>query len=287
VTLAEALRTYLQAQFQKIEMEEAGIIAAADPEHLHRFRVALRRSRSLLGEMRSNLVPELEDLRRQMAEVACQTNVCRDADVLLAQWGHWQARLPDFLAPGLGALEKPLRQRRDHAHRQVVALLRSPEYHAFKENWRRWLSQPPDAWMQPGWDDDLEALLERRIQRRRRRLGKRLTRLNAQIPPDCLHQIRIAVKKLRYLMEFALITTEKKRFRKMIERIRPLQDRLGRHHDAAVQGIWLRQIFLESSRLTRRSAAALGWLLHDLDRRQRRIAAKFCKKRQKWLLLLT
>ena len=280
--LAQAAHHYLAAQLAVVEAEEAGIRDDEDPECLHRFRVALRRSRALLGELKDCLVPELAEFRHRLAAIARGTNACRDADVFLALLPEWSGVLPDFLQPGLGRLEAILRQRRQSAHAEVMDLLQSAEYRSVKQAWHHWLAQPAEAWFVTDGRLPLSKALEPRIRRRLRKLRRRLAAVTDETPAQDLHRLRIQVKKLRYLLEFQAAESDDGRRGDAIAGLKRLQNVLGRHHDAAEQFSWLRAVLGEGE-VDPETAAAVGWLLADRHRAQRRSAARLVKKRKKLL----
>ena len=280
--LAQATHHYLASQLAVVEAEEPGIRDDEDPECLHRFRVALRRSRALLGELKDCLVPELAGFRHRLAAVARGTNACRDADVFLALLPEWSGVLPDFLQPGLGRLEAILRQRRQSAHAEVVALLQGAEYRSVKQVWHHWLAQPAEAWFVTDARLPLSKALEPRIRRRLRKLRRRLAAVTDETPAQDLHRLRIQVKKLRYLLEFQAAESDDDRSAEAIAGLKRLQNVLGRHHDAAEQFSWLRGVLGEGES-DPKTAAAVGWLLADRHRSQRHAVTRLVKKRKKLL----
>jgi CHAD domain-containing protein len=64
----EAARRILQNQLEAMEANEEGTCAARDPEFLHDFRVAVRRTRSALSQIKGVLpAPVLERFRPEFA----------------------------------------------------------------------------------------------------------------------------------------------------------------------------------------------------------------------------
>jgi len=78
----EVLRRLLQTMQQNLD----GIARDIDTEFLHDFRVALRRTRSALGQMRHLFaVSEIQPFRDSLAEIQRHTNRLRDLDVYLLE----------------------------------------------------------------------------------------------------------------------------------------------------------------------------------------------------------
>ncbi len=280
-SLAQAAHHYLATQLAVVEAEEAGVLDDEDPECLHRFRVALRRSRSLLGEQKDRLVPELAGFRHRLAAVARATNACRDADVFLILMPEWNDVLPDFLQPALGRLEAVLRQRRQSARAEVVNLLQGAEYRSVKQDWHRWLAQSPEEWFVTDARVPLSKALKPQVRRRFRKVRRRLVAVTLETPAEALHRLRIQAKKLRYLLEFQAVESGDGRGADAIAGLKRLQNILGRHHDAAVQFSGLRGML--GAGLDPNTAAAIGWLLADRDRSQRDAIIRLVKKREKLL----
>ena len=103
------------------------------------------------------------------------------------------------------------------------------------------------------------AAVEARVARRGRRLRKALDRAGAIYVPERLHQVRIAVKQLRYALEVAA-DVRGGRPPARLTQLRHIQDLLGRAHDLHVLGERLREVQVEVVRTSRRTAAALGRL---------------------------
>ncbi len=81
---AEAIRITLQAQLDVPAASERGVREGVDPEELHRFRVALRRSRSLLRAARPVLEGQLAGVDAELRWLGSVTGPPRDLDVLTA-----------------------------------------------------------------------------------------------------------------------------------------------------------------------------------------------------------
>ncbi len=264
--LSIALQHYLAVQHQAVEAEERGILDGGDPESLHRFRVALRRSRALLVEFKVHLSPELDDLRCRLAEVAHITNDCRDADVFLAALAQDRFELPAFLQPGLDELDDFLTRRHRISQQRVSEMLRGENYRLLKAEWRKWLNKPADQWVRPTARGSLSEALKQRTHRRHRKLVRKLGSLSPDTPPEEVHRFRIACKKLRYLLEFAA-STHDKQAKSAIGVLKKIQHWLGDQNDAWVQSEWLRR-YLEDNEPDQWTAAAIGWLLALQQRRQ-------------------
>src|SRR5215471_12752820 len=79
----EDLRALLDRQRHALELSEPGVREGADPEELHRFRVATRRSRALIRASRPLVRDQLAALDRELRWLGSVTGEVRDLDVLI------------------------------------------------------------------------------------------------------------------------------------------------------------------------------------------------------------
>ena len=109
-----------------LEIQDAnlpGALGDSDVEFLHDFRVAIRRTRSVLREMRGVFAPDdLERVRASFKWLQDQTSATRDLDVYLEEFER---------APSDGARHGPGRSR---ATRAVAQGAPSPRPHANEES---------------------------------------------------------------------------------------------------------------------------------------------------------
>lgn len=280
VDLAEALEDFLSSQLRILESEESAVIEGKDPEALHRFRVALRKSRAVLAEFKPWLIPEMIHLRQQMTAIARVTGDCRDADVFMESLAQDQVAMPPDFHPGMERLQRQLQIRRRSAHQEVVAMIQSASYQALKSDWRQWLEQPAVEWLSVTQLSSLKKLLRDRIHHRVNKVAGTLARLKQGSAEEEIHAFRIMCKKLRYLLEFTAIERGDKKVDKAIQVLKRFQNYLGEYHDAGVQAAWLLD-FLETETQDVQTAASIGWLLAVRKERQRRNWKKLLKRRRR------
>src|SRR5215469_11158014 len=79
----EDLRALLDRQRHALERSEPGVREGADPEELHRFRVATRRSRALIRASRPLVRDQLAALDRELRWLGGVSGPVRDLDVLI------------------------------------------------------------------------------------------------------------------------------------------------------------------------------------------------------------
>lgn len=138
-----------------IAANHAGTVAAIDPEFLHDLRVALRRTRAIVGVVRR--VMPAADRRRARDEfrwLGQVTSPVRDLDVYQLEWSSY---VDGFDAETVAALE-PVRQhldgQRGAAHRQLAVELTSARADELWAWWDAWLRAAATA---GAADDDTTA----------------------------------------------------------------------------------------------------------------------------------
>ena len=249
----DPLQRALLGYGREVADREAGVRLGADPEELHKQRVATRRLRSLLRSLRDRLDDpergawigaEARWLGRALGEV-------RDRDVLIAYLVGELATIEE--AGSFGAILELLDAEREGARSTVLEALDSPRYRTLLAE----LDRPPGLRegerLAPAVAEEYE-----RLRKAAKRVGK-----NAS--DEELHRVRIRAKRARYAAE---AMGGEPRF---VARAKALQDVLGEHQDAAVAEERIREL-LGQVRGTGRTALVAGRLIER--QRSRRVAAR-------------
>ncbi|MCA0918736.1 CHAD domain-containing protein [Pseudooceanicola nanhaiensis] len=268
----DAVTRFLRAQLGVAARNEAGIIADHDTEFLHDYRVALRRARSVVslfgGVFEAGTKAELE---RRLGALMAPTGALRDLDVYLIQRETYVALVAPERRQGLCLLFERLAQERAAAQAELAAWLQSPAYrHAMQACVA--LLEGPGA-LVPGSKAERRAIDYARplIWKRYRKVLRDADAIQANSPDEAVHALRIHCKKLRYTIEFFAPLFEEKALRKLLKRLKKLQDTLGVFNDCAVQ---LRALEAQSKTLDARTpdavkiAISLGALMTVLGLRQ-------------------
>ena len=261
----------------------AGTLAQIDTEFLHELRVAVRRSRSILGHA-EGIIPDdvLAPAADGFAAIGTATGPARDFDVQLLAWPEQLARLGSSAAD-LEPVHDLLVERHRAAHAALDAALTDPATIAWLDAWCAWLADPGDGSGAP-LGEVVAAPLGDVVAARIRKAHKRIIRDGRQItpdsPPEALHDLRKQAKKLRYLLEcFAslLPDAERKRF---VKALKVLQDNLGEHQDAEVHVQELRDVGTEVHRLGAPAGTmfALGELSAQIDGQRAAARAEFAER---------
>ncbi|MET0326184.1 MAG: CHAD domain-containing protein [Ilumatobacteraceae bacterium] len=258
-----------------------GTIDDIDPEFLHDFRVAVRRTRSVLGHAKHVLPADVLDWSRDGFRALGQvTGPARDLDVYVLEWDRYVAALAPETVAALDPVRRQLEADRDAAHGELAAALRSSATTDLLERWRSWLAEPPAATEGgPHGERPVGAVVTRRIVKAQDRLLQQGRAITPETPADDVHELRKDAKKLRYLLECfggLLRPGERKAF---VKRLKELQDNLGEHQDAAVHVEQLREVAGElPTGVPATTFVAIGQLIEQLDRRRQAARDEFAER---------
>ncbi len=274
-TAHEAVRAILNVLLNIIILNEEGIEADIDTEFLHDFRVAVRRTRSALTQIKDIFPPdETEYWKGAFAELGKSTNRLRDLDVYILDGEAYSSLLPESLGSGLEPLFKMLKTERRQEHRRVVRYLNSRPYHDLIDSWNHFLNRPVTDY-EPGGDHaqiPINRLARTTIYKKFKKVVRMGKKIDETTPDKSLHQLRIECKKLRYLLEFFHSLFPKKEMAVLIGHLKKLQDNLGRFNDLSVQqnnlAAFLKQVNRNKAH-SMNTAAALGGLITRLNQEQR------------------
>ena len=200
----EATKVILRSLFHVIECNEEGVKNDIDTEFLHDFRVAIRRTRSALGQIKEVFPADVTArFQKDFAYLGSVTNRVRDLDVHLLHKERYTALLPAQVRPDIAPLFAHLQRERTIAFRTLVRRLRSKTYADIMCRWDAFLVQPPaDDASAANASRPIIEVARKRIRRRCRSVVQLGTDLLAATEGQQLHALRIACKKLRYVLEF-------------------------------------------------------------------------------------
>lgn len=238
VAVAVALLGYLA----EIDAAVDGIVGDVDTEFLHDFRVAVRRTRSVLKLLGDVLPSELGDhVAREFRWLGEVTSPTRDLDVYLLKLAGMAATVSQ--PADLEAFGRHIRARRAAAHRSLARSLRSARFADLTARWRAELAAVV-AITDPG-GQTAHQLAEDRIHRTYAKVAKRAKSITAESSSEKVHALRKACKELRYLLEVFRPLCHPKAYRRVIADFKELQDVLGDYQDGDVQAAALRQFAAE------------------------------------------
>ncbi len=263
-----AIAKILRHSFYVVEENESAWMANGHVEFLHDFRVAIRRTRTALGQFRGMLPRKAtEHFRGEFAWLGKLTSPVRDLDVYLINLAEYQHTLPPRMQENLWPLHTFLTYKREEAHRMLMQQLRSSRYLRFKQDWRKFLDG--------GFSEDSETLAMDMANRCIARLFRHVLREGGAIQknssPEAWHELRKSCKKLRYLIEFFRTFYLHHEVSMLLSRLKHLQDKLGEIHDLAIEHASLESFRKEMSAEGNLSEAcdhAMKMLAEHLRQRQ-------------------
>ena len=257
-----------------------GVEADLDPECLHDFRVAVRRTRSLIREMKG-VFPEAvtRRIRTDFGWLGQRTGPMRDLDVHLMEFaaaGNGEAGRDD----GLAALRAHLEALRKREFRALGRTLGSARYRRLRAAVGKFLeSDPPEHPRSANALVPIGVLSAARILKVYRRILAEGRAITDASPAESLHDLRKTCKRLRYLLEFFRDIHPAKPVTRTISRLKRLQDNLGTYQDVQVQRAVLEE-FREHARasLDAAAVAAIDAQCTALAERESRTRAEFAAR---------
>lgn len=244
-TAAQAWRTVLQELTFTMTANFAGTLADTDSEFLHDFRVAVRRTRSVLQEGRKVLPPDSrEEFREGFKWLGDITTPQRDADVHLLDFPGLVAELPPERGVALEPLRELLVEHQRACHEQLVTDLRSLRRAQLGRDWAAFIAGtgawPADDGGEPGSDapDALRPAIvvaAARIHKAHTRLLRDGRSIDDASPAVALHDLRKDAKRLRYLLECFGSLFPAVDVATAVKPLKALQDTLGTFQDTEVQ----------------------------------------------------
>lgn len=228
-----ALKRLLRFCLSVMEANRPGVITDIDAEGLHDFRVAVRRSRSLLGQARGVINDErLERAKSFFARLSEITNHHRDLDVLLIKFDGYRSTLPARTQRHLDPVYTSIMGQRSHAVEKTIRFLQSANYHRFVTGWQKYLDTAVSSRTNlPKAAKPIKPLADARIWKAYKRVITQGSSIDDDSPPDLLHDMRKDCKTLRYLIEFFSSLYPAKKLKRALSILKRLQDNLGEFQD--------------------------------------------------------
>ena len=282
MTSDEATKKVLRFLLGIIKINQAKLDKDLDTEFLHEFRVAIRRTRSVLGQVKAVFPKETTNrFKKDLAYIGKLSNELRDLDVYLLNEDTYHAMLPDSLHNDIGPLFDHLRRKRTRALQAVMRSLKTKKYAKILADWEAFLNESQqESSTAPNASIPIYYLARKRIFKVYRDIVKAGNSILENAEDDMLHMLRIQCKKLRYLMDVFSSLFPRKRIKVLIRQLKILQDNLGEFNDLCIQGEYLLNISSElpaSQRQARKALVAIGSLVGVLDRERSQVKTAFAK----------
>jgi len=275
-----AMRAILRHLLEVMEVNLPGTVDNLDSEFLHDFRVAVRRTRSALAQVKKVFPPgEIQPFRDRFKWLGSVTGPTRDLDVYLLKFPTYRTSLPETTRGDLDPFLRFLQEHHRREQKKLARILASNKVSSLLREWRAYLETEPDE--EPAADHaamPVHEVARRRIGKLYRRFVKEGRAIGAASPDESIHQLRITGKKLRYLLEFFSSLFPEEKVTGLIKGTKALQDFLGDFNDLTVQQEKIqefgRQMQAEGD-VPAATLVAMGRLVEDMARRQKDMRHEF------------
>ncbi|MEX1217611.1 MAG: CHAD domain-containing protein [Acidimicrobiales bacterium] len=237
LSAASAWRDALQRLTETMTASFAGVLSGDDPKNLHDFRVAVRRTRTLLQDGAEVIDPESRDrFRHEYRWLGDITTPTRDADVLSFEFPKLAGAVSNSRDVDLTSFLDVLERHRANCHTEMVTELRSLRRAEFGIAWLEFLADD-DAWTGCGElaEAPVVSVLTKRVERAHHQLIRNGKKISKKSPAISLHELRKEGKRLRYLLECFGPLYNQDAYHTVVEPLRELQNVLGEFQDTEVQ----------------------------------------------------
>jgi len=279
----EVVRRILTRLVEIMAANHDGTVADIDSEFLHDFRVAVRRTRSLLGQMKAAIPAAImQNFKPGFDWLGAVTGPTRDLDVYLLKFDDYTAPLGEAVRRDLAPLAKHILRRQRQEQQKLGSAISGKRYHRLIAAWERALRCPwsSDAEGFTG-GDPAEAVAGQRILKIYKRALRQGGALTDDSPASAVHALRITCKKLRYMMEFFKSLYPSVEIDALTGALKELQDNLGDFQDYEVHRAELYKFAEEMTLLKTagpRTLLAIGQLAESLAARQRSARAELGRR---------
>jgi len=266
----ETIRNYIAVA----RANEAGVIGDLDTEFLHDYRVALRKVRSVLSLFKGVFgTVQTAELKAAFSDLMTPTGRVRDLDVYLMERADYDALVPDQLRPGLSVMFDAFAAEREDAQAALVKHLKSKAYQKKIAALAGEFAHPGGFIRGEAGSLSAEVYARKLVWKRYRKICRIAAHIEDDTADEEVHKLRIACKKFRYLVEFFAPLFPGKSAKRLIKRMKALQDNLGAFNDYSVQQDSLATFMSTHPAVTGarglEAAQSIGALIAILDQRQR------------------
>lgn len=262
-----------------LEKNIQGIKDNLDSEFLHDFRVAVRRSRSAMTQIKDVFNPEeIEKFKEAFSWLGQITGPARDMDVYLLKYPEYKQSLPAKIQPDLAPFHDFLEDHHRKSYQELVTKLNSAQFRKLMKSWREWLEKEvPNVAFQANSVRPIAELADQGIFKMYRRVLKDGRKIKGDTHPELLHELRKDCKKLRYLMEFFQSLYPKREIAELIQHLKILLDNLGDFQDLQVQAESIESfgVQMQQEGAPSKALMAMGILVGNLLQRQEQARKEF------------
>jgi len=262
-----------------IKANEQGVINDTDSEFLHDFRVAVRKTRSGLSQLKGVLPATINahyaDFFSWLGQI---TGPIRDLDVHLLNFDLYKSSLPPSIREDINPLYDFLVDKQRKQQRELAKHLKSRKYLIMLAEWTHYLEQPVyNKPIEPDAELTIKQLADGRIWKIYKRVVREGNAITELSESDKFHDLRKSCKKLRYLIEFFQSLYPENQIKHLLKRLKELQEVLGDIQDYHIQEHNLKEFSEEmlADKLAAPTVLAMGVLIQNLDDRRDKARGEF------------
>jgi CHAD domain-containing protein len=247
------------SQWKALQKVLPGLHPKCSRGKIHEARVLSRRFRASFSVLQKIPgAPRFKKLRKAVRGLTRLLGPIRSLDVTTDLWGEQLKKMADGKTKKLGFIAESLQEKRKKLRKRLQGLPKNPfEKKNPLKIFETSLKKIP-------WQNFSDRF-HQRFSKSSEKLLVDWRRFAAKRSLKNLHQLRIGLKKWRYLTEIRseCFSPLPKSF---FDRVKDLQDSLGTVHDLDVLKIELSAPGLQKKAIQRRSAQALNAAIRELDR---------------------
>lgn len=278
-TTCSATKEILKNMLNLMEINIPGIKSQIDTEFLHDFRVALRRTRTAITQLKGIFKEEYtQPFNKGFSDITNRTNGARDLDIQYLSLIELKFNVPDKLKPGIIILLNHLDTLRNKEYNKLAKFLITQRFNNLLNKWRKFIEISELAHSGENGLKPVGQVAPYYIYEASKRVSKKYQTAVKDFNPPNMHKLRIACKKLRYILEFFSPLYCEAIYEKVIESLKTLQDTLGLYQDVEVQKKMLSDIVDELSKNGNASTDVFmtaGYIFRLLEEKQQKSTTNF------------
>jgi CHAD domain-containing protein len=262
-----------------MKTNEQGTIADTDSEFLHDYRVAIRRTRTGLSQLKGvlpeNINAHFADFFSWLGQI---TGPTRDLDVYLLNFERYKNSLPISIREDINPLYDFLLAKKHKAQQELANKLRSEKYCSTLSEWETYLNEPNPASPMPfNATMTIKELANIKIWKNYKRVLHKGSAITSLTSAETFHELRKTCKKMRYLLEFFQSLYQDNQMTILIKKLKDLQEVLGDFQDYDVQECNLKKFSSEmlTKNIPVNTFLAMGVLIQNLNSHKCRARKQF------------
>jgi len=280
LTTWEAANILFRSLLNTMQNNEQGLREGSDTEYLHDYRIAVRRTRTAITQIKHIFSKQdLEYIKGEFYWLGCITTPTRDIDVYLSNFDFYVDELPETMRQDLFPFKNFLQRHWQDEHQKMCDALDSDRYLKLIPKWQAILKQDTIKSLKT---HDAEKPARKTANNRIRKLYNKVLRegraIHKKSADEEFHELRKSCKKFRYLMEFFKDYYGEQEIKSLVKYLKKLQDNLGELQDLCVQTDQLDH-FAEQMRNEEmddpKTMVAMGVLVEKLKQRRGKVKSAF------------